>query len=682
MKANTFIAGMFFCTESHSTKQQQHSNPLRTSHSREGSLLGAFAVFILWAIVIYNAWPSIRINGGQGQHKHFDYTIGSSSMQGIHTPQTYTPIGGKLNATDFQHWLMVASTQHTILTLATGNYSVSEPIDSQQHNSHIYLENLTSFHLDMSGVHLFMDGRHHTALYISGLENVSIKGVSIHYSQFPTNQALLTAIGADGKSLDVDVMAGYPLEDWQSGVEMTCYVFDPTTRWWKPGSNDIYGGTPSPLATGGSQAFRLHYDHDVGPTTQNIAVGDLIACRQVGGAFVVHTHDCSGVSWQDITLYGGPSFGFFEEYGVSLPASANGANKYVRCSVRRPERPANATQNALLSTSADGFHSTQMPVGPLLDSCYFEAMPDDGIAIHGRYSLVTDAFPHNHSFVIAERYGRQWYGAGSLLRVYDNEFQPAGVLTVQSTTIASQYYRPPHTTSHMLTELNITACAFIVVTVREDLPAGCGFDFIVSCPNRTGNGFQLRNNIVRYHRARGMLIKSSNGIIINNTVEGSTMAGLLMAPELYWGEADYAHNNTIQNNTFINTAYTLQGVAGIAIGAVGPNHNFATGLGHSDIRVMGNRFINISNTNVWITSARSVVLSGNVFDHPFPHTPWAQCCFRVPHDNLAWITQTQDIQLVNNCVFGSTPAMKKVLNTTTSVTGSGFKDGIQVKSHC
>ena len=106
------------------------------------------------------------------------------------------------------------------------------------------------------------------------------------------------------------VHEGYPLDDWQSGKAIACYVFDRNTRWWKHGSLDMYSVGVTSLPAPGS--YRLHYDHDVGPTQQPIVVGDLLGCRQAEGAFTVETIDCADMLWSDITLYGGPGFGYFE----------------------------------------------------------------------------------------------------------------------------------------------------------------------------------------------------------------------------------------------------------------------------------------------------------------------------------------------------------------------------------
>ncbi|XP_065179643.1 uncharacterized protein LOC135810105 [Sycon ciliatum] len=645
-----------------------------------GIVLGTGCLLLLM-VLLQRCRDNASPNHSGSHDNGVQYTLNHSQANS----STYTPQGGVLNASDFQSWIMHSSRTFSSLILIQGNYSVSATAGSaqqQQHNSHLYLEMLQDVQLDMSGVHLFLEDRHKTALYVSKLRNVTFRGVSLHYTIFPTNQAYLRAISTDGKSLDVQVMKGYPLDDWRSGQAFPCYVFDSVSRWWKPNTTDMYPLNVTGLP-GDGDMFRLHFPGPVGPDQQDIAVGDPIACRQLGGSFVIHTQDSLGIHWSDITLYGGPSFGFFEGFAENEPVASSTGNTYTHCSVRRPEMPRGATDGALLSTSADGFHSAGMPIGPTVSNSYFEGMPDDGIAIHGHFSLIAGAFPVNNSIVVANQHGHVFYGVGNVLRIYDIEFRPAGVATIVSVTDITQHYHVPHTRSRTLWKLNLTTCAFMLVQVREALPTGCGFDYIVSSPNRTGNGFLLQGNHIHYHRARGMLIKASDGTIQDNIVEGSTMAGLLMTPELYWGEADYVHNIVVENNTFISIGYTIQGVAALAIGALDANRHYATGYGHTNISVIGNRFLNNSNVNMWITSADTVRVQDNVFINAFQHPPWADCCFPlIPHTNLVWLSESKNIVLERNCVSAAGPSMTKILNATASVSGSGLANGITRKTRC
>ena len=116
-------------------------------------------------------------------------------------------------------------------------------------------------------------------------------------------------------------------------------------------------------------------------------VGDLLGCRTAQFAFTFHVNGCENSTFDSISLLGGPGFGFFAE-GTNIPGQ-RGGNTYRRCSIKRPPRPLGAVEDPLVSTSADGFHMAGVPWGPVIDSCFFEAMCDDGIAIHGSFRVVT-----------------------------------------------------------------------------------------------------------------------------------------------------------------------------------------------------------------------------------------------------------------------------------------------------
>jgi hypothetical protein len=58
----------------------------------------------------------------------------------------------------------------------------------------------------------------------------------------------------------------------------------------------------------------MHFGHNEGPLTQNVAVGDTLGCRNAAFAFVFHVDGCRQSSFVDITLKGGPGFGLFQGY--------------------------------------------------------------------------------------------------------------------------------------------------------------------------------------------------------------------------------------------------------------------------------------------------------------------------------------------------------------------------------
>lgn len=224
-------------------------------------------------------------------------------------------------------------------------------------------------------------------------------------------------------------------------------------------------------------------------------IGDLLGCRIAGGAFTFHVSGCENSTFDSVTLLGGPGFGYFAE-GTNIPGQ-RGGNTYRGCAIRRPPRPAGSFEDPLVSTSADGFHCAGLPWGPTLDSCHFEGMCDDGIAIHGSFRIITvssttlqegcDAptfsLPHqdanyttNSVWIVSDD-----YLPGDTLRIYNTSFAPPlgasqAAFTILSVSAADPSYRPPKNVSHTMPTEKLTATTrYLVLTLQEVGQCGsCG----------------------------------------------------------------------------------------------------------------------------------------------------------------------------------------------------------------
>ena len=126
----------------------------------------------------------------------------------------YTPVGGVLNATAFEQWLVAHSTNASTLVLTPGRYRVPALSGGLAHVP--LTQPLADTLVDMTGVTLVMESRVSTALRVSNWQRCTLRGLTIEYERLPTNQAVIRSIAADGKSFDVDVPTGYPLDDWRA----------------------------------------------------------------------------------------------------------------------------------------------------------------------------------------------------------------------------------------------------------------------------------------------------------------------------------------------------------------------------------------------------------------------------------------------------------------------------------
>jgi hypothetical protein len=244
-------------------------------------------------------------------------------------------------------------------------------------------------------------------------------------------------------------------------------------------------------------------------------------------------------------------------------------------------------------------------------------------------------------------------------------------------TAAPSTYAPPQKVSHTMPSQKIVpgATRYVILTLLEPFSDAVAFDYVASNADRTGNGFLLRNNTLFRHRARGMLIKASSGAIVNNTIDGSTMGGVIVTPELYWQEADYAHNLLIEGNRIQNIAQSKQGYGGLALGAIDPTNGFSGAGGHTNITIIGNSFTNISFNNLWVSSVDHLLFQSNTFVNAYSTPPTATCCLPVPLNYVAWLTESTNVVLADNCAI-NTGGNATILLATSSVSGTGLENGI------
>src|ERR1043165_2383795 len=244
------------------------------------------------------------------------------------------------------------------------------------------LKDLADLEIDGTGATLIADGPWNGFIELWRCRGVTIRGLTLRHDPPPFTQGRIAGFGADGRSIDVRIAAGFParLDDGKLfDPKPTGYVFAPRTRQWKPGGWDLYSERVERLGDG---FFRLHYGQDVGPSRQPIAVGDLMAFRGKG-LTDIHVADCSDCVIDGVIIRAGGGFCIHEDGG-------DGGNRYTYTVTYGP-RPAGADEDPLIACNADAFHSSIARQGPTLTGCRFEGMCDDGIAIHGAFSLAMEA---------------------------------------------------------------------------------------------------------------------------------------------------------------------------------------------------------------------------------------------------------------------------------------------------
>lgn len=503
------------------------------------------------------------------------------------------------------------------------------------------------FEIDATGVTLLRTEQTRGGIEFDRCQNVALVGMTLLNRTPPFTQAIIEAIDPAGKFFDLKICDGYPADldnpRHFATSDLVGYVFDPKTRQWKSGTSDM--GTNHIERLGPGQ-FRLYW---YGGTKRggDVSIGDEMAFRGIGGTDI-HLGACDHMQLRDITIRNGGGFCIHESDG-------DGDNHYSNITVTYGPRPEGANEDPLIACNADAFHSSTMRRGPTLENCHFQGMPDDGVAIHGSFALAMES---DASSLIVLFSGGNFFRPGDPLRWFDPKGQFMGEATVQEVAPAKDYQghpigkRPNFRDSHH----------YFRLTLDHALPAH--LDDLVDDPHANGSGYVVRNCTIRNHRARGMLLKADDGLVENNTIDGSTMAGIVLSPEIWWNEAGFSRNVIIRGNTVRHVGYQNAGPWMTQAGAItvrgdgddpktvpslSPEH-----LGHRNVVIEANTIENCDGLNLLVSSAADVRIRANHFLNPQQH-PSSRGADHCDPAALIQIGACQDVTIAGNTVYNRGP---------------------------
>lgn len=551
------------------------------------------------------------------------------------------------------------------VTIAPGTYRI--PFTNNP-NANLLFTNMRNFVINANDVILVMLDNRKRGLAFYNCYNVTVRGrLTIRNDIIPFSQGQIESISQNSFVINID--DGYPrtLDDSTFFPASTAYyVFDRNTRRLKDYSYDYYN---SDVKRVDERRFRVIFDQTVG---SEVAVGDLIAMRGKGDYGVI-SEICELMSFIDVTVEYAGLFAWFEIEG-------KGNNRYERITAQPGPKPSGATKEPLMSSNADGFHSSNVRRGPTILNSFFTRMADDGIAVHGEYQLIRQV--QGNIIICMRKWSRVPYSIGDRITVVGSDGMPRGQTTVKRFRALPYDHLPSITTSwphfndnHYYFELELD----------NNLNGNIFVNDVISNLDQTGSGYILQGNTILDNRARGILVKAHDGYIESNRINGSSMAGIVMQPELWWGEGNYGERVTIRNNTLMRCGYATSGSwteqAGVlTIYGTGTS---STAYGHHSLLIENNLFSNNDGVQMVLDSLKYVTVRNNIFLHgqQKPNNRGSQ--HGIDGGAIVHINRANSLKLENNRArcFGS--ANTRLIQTT-SLTNyiEGSNDGIIMEKNC
>lgn len=519
---------------------------------------------------------------------------------------------------------------------------------------HLYFNGINDLEVDGTGATLIFTHPDKNGIAFDNVSGLTLRGITVDYDPLPYTQGTVVAIGSNPVSYDVKLDAGYPSDETYFTSRIAAYLYDRNTRLLKHGAFDHYVSKVEQPEPG---TFRIQFSNPSAAERSGTEIGDRIIISR-RAATAIRFLNSERVNVDQVTIFAAPGMGLHEAHG-------NGGNRYQFTMTQGPT-PAGATEPRLHSANADGFHSSYMKVGPIVENCVIEGQGDDAIAIHDNYSLVTTEGRSN-SVVLGPKYELP-LEVGDELRVLDN-----ATYALKGTAKVVAIEKQPAPTGEAGAKLaalwrkyqsDVAGKTLYRVTLDRELDFAIGD--LASSFQRTGAGFVVRNNRIGPHRARGILIKAPFGVVENNIVDGSNFTGILCGPELNtWLGGDYAAGVTIRNNTVRNTGYAgnvtkspTSALAGaITVQAKTLDNTFAPNHENAGLVIENNTIENPASAGILVSSAKDVVIRNNTIINPWSVADsTASEGFGVKPGHAIWIDQAKAVTVQGNKVTPSSIA--------------------------
>lgn len=420
--------------------------------------------------------------------------------------------------------------------IPAGTYRVSEPIS---------LKNLKDMEIWATGV-LLIKTKVGEALTVSRCKNLKIIGLKFDYDPIPFTQGTIVAVSSDGLQVDFEIHAGYPpLTADMLGTSARHY-FDAETRLWKEGINHF---TRPKIELLGEKKGRALFDR---PQT-GVKPGDYLTFdrRKLDKSPCISIRNCPGkVEFEDVTIYAAGGLAIVGRYCEDQVV-------FRRVKIERGPRPIGATEDRLLSTDADAINFAYCRKGPLLENCDFSFMGDDSLNMHGIALVVLRVVSPTCVLVSRgdgpEDFAKHVRTGDRIDILMPKTFEKLGQAACESfkTMTDSGNIRSEEVAAYFEDFKNSKVPPTVFqINFKEPvsyIKTGQWLEFPeLNCP-----GFIVRNSTFHDHRARGLRIMASHGLVEGNRFERIGSAAIQIGPEWqYWREAGWVKDVQVRNNKF------------------------------------------------------------------------------------------------------------------------------------
>ncbi|MBO4539401.1 MAG: right-handed parallel beta-helix repeat-containing protein [Clostridia bacterium] len=459
----------------------------------------------------------------------------------------------------------------TRLVFAKGVYYVS---------GHLQIEDLTDVCIDGNGAKIVYDYRR-SLIDIEDCECLELKDLTIdwNWDTIPLG-ALARAVDVEGQKNTVDFIFDVP----EYAREEMLYAITQCDE-----ETGVYGAKGTMIETYEGQNPKvikqvtrisdntLRVVHD--GSLARFGGNKFILRSNAYGGSVCNIRRCRDLTIDGVNLYGGTGMGFIIGERTSHFALRNlfiGPDpEYadVRC----------------VSLDADAIHINDADGCFVIEGCDISKQGDDDVNINSGIGII-ESVKGNTVTISAD--GSMSTEPGDVIAFRDKKFRLLDYTAVVESSESIGYKRR-------------------TITFRDKLPANIRKGATLFNAECTGNNYVIRNNYFHEHRARGLLLQTSDGLVENNTFYKTCHNALRIVMDItdgYWNEGTCADNIEIRNNTFIEC-----GVIGTELIEIGTHINGKNSRAKvfTNIRITNNEFRGVYGNLMVVNNVNNFIFKNN-----------------------------------------------------------------------
>ena len=204
--------------------------------------------------------------------------------------------------------------------------------------------------------------------YLNGCSRVTMRDFTVDYDPLPFTQGTITAIDRAKKVIRYRLHAGYPRLEKRYLVHHPLF-FGKQTRTMK--YDRIWSHCRDNRMLSPEEG-----ELQMEQIQPNLEVGDFVVLNYRPGCIMKIRGMSDSLKFENLTFHSSPGGGIFAR-------RTRGRHEIRNCRMVRGPRPAGASEERLLSLSADGINYATSRQGPLIEGNEIAFIGDDSVNLHG-----------------------------------------------------------------------------------------------------------------------------------------------------------------------------------------------------------------------------------------------------------------------------------------------------------